>query len=69
MNWRDYLTPDEIAELAKIEADKRAGQAQVRRIYDRCQKRMATAETKGERENFSGKGKTAPEKSKDSTTW
>ena len=25
--------------------------------------------TKQERENFSGKGKTAPEKSKDSTTW
>ena len=40
MIWRDYLTSAEIAELAKIEADKRAGQAQQRRIYDRCRKRM-----------------------------
>lgn len=40
VNWRDYLTPAEIEELAKIETDKRAGQAQQRRIYDRCRKRM-----------------------------
>jgi len=45
MNWRDYLTPEEIAELAEIEREKRAGQAQARRIYDRCRKRMAVAES------------------------
>ena len=41
VNWRDYLTPAEIAELAEIECAKREGQKQARRIYDRCRKRMA----------------------------
>lgn len=40
MNWRDFLTADEVSELAQIDADKKAGQAQARRIYDRCRKRM-----------------------------
>lgn len=40
VNWRDHLTPAEIDELAQIERDKKAGQAQARRIYDRCRKRM-----------------------------
>jgi hypothetical protein len=40
MNWRDYLTDAEIAELAEIDRAKKAGQAQARRIYDRCRKRM-----------------------------
>lgn len=40
MNWRDYLTPEEIAELAEIERAKLEGQKQARRIYDRCRKRM-----------------------------
>lgn len=40
MNWRDHLTQSEIDELAQIERDKKAGQAQARRIYDRCRKRM-----------------------------
>lgn len=50
MIWRDYLTPDEIARLAEIDRAKKAGQAEQRRIYDRCRKRMATG-TAGEREN------------------
>jgi hypothetical protein len=41
MKWTDYLTDAERAELAKIEADKLAGQRQRWRIYDRCRKRMA----------------------------
>lgn len=41
MRWRDYLTPAEIDRLAQIDADKKAGQAEQRRIYDRCRKRMA----------------------------
>ncbi len=40
-DWRDYLTADEIEELALIESAKKAGQAMQRRIYDRCRKRMA----------------------------
>ena len=44
--WKDYLTTAEVEELAQIKADKKAGQAQERRIYDRCRKRMA-AEKKG----------------------
>tara|TARA_Y100001973_G_C5149764_1_gene307425 strand:+ start:503 stop:655 length:153 start_codon:yes stop_codon:yes gene_type:complete len=39
-DWREYLTPDERIELDQIAAEKRAGQAQYRRIYDRCRKRM-----------------------------
>jgi hypothetical protein len=39
VNWRDYLKPEEIERLAEIEAAKKAGQAEQRRIYDRCRKR------------------------------
>ena len=38
--WKDYLTLSEVDELAKIDREKREGQAQARRIYDRCRKRM-----------------------------
>jgi hypothetical protein len=38
--WKDYLTPSEVEELAKIDREKREGQAYSRRIYDRCRKRM-----------------------------
>jgi len=44
--WKDYLTTAEVEELAQIKADKKVGQAQERRIYDRCRKRM-DAEQKG----------------------
>lgn len=47
VNWRDYLTPTEIAELAEIERAKRDGQKQARRIYDRCRKRMASPGKEG----------------------
>jgi hypothetical protein len=40
MNWKDFLTAAEIDELAKIQADKLAGQKQARRIYDRCWRRL-----------------------------
>lgn len=43
MNWRDYLTADEIERLAEIDREKKAGQAEHRRIYDRCRKREQTA--------------------------
>lgn len=42
--WRSYLKPDEIERLAQIDAAKREGQAEQRRIYDRCRKRMKAAE-------------------------
>lgn len=54
MNWRDHLTQSEIDELAQIERAKKAGQAQARRIYDRCRKRMAQT----------ANGKTAKDKGK-----
>jgi len=40
MTWRDHLTVAEKAELAAIDRAKKEGQAQARRIYDRCRKRM-----------------------------
>ena len=40
MIWRDYLTAAEIARLAEIDRAKKDGQAEQRRIYDRCRKRM-----------------------------
>lgn len=43
MDWKDYLTDAEIAELAEIDRAKREGQKQARRIYDRCRKRMEKA--------------------------
>lgn len=43
MIWRDFLTPAEVERLAEIERDKKAGQAEQRRIYDRCRKRMKVA--------------------------
>ena len=45
-NWRDYLAAAEIQRLAEIEQAKKAGQAEQRRIYDRCRKRI-TARQKG----------------------
>jgi hypothetical protein len=40
VKWRDYLTPEEEQRLIEIEHEKRAGQAEQRRIYDRCRKRV-----------------------------
>ena len=39
MNWHTHLTPDEIARLEAIKAEKRALIAEHRRIYDRARKR------------------------------
>jgi hypothetical protein len=41
MIWRDHLKPHEVERLAEIEREKRIGQAEARRIYDRCRKRMS----------------------------
>jgi hypothetical protein len=41
MIWRDHLKPHEVERLAEIEREKRVGQAEARRIYDRCRKRMS----------------------------
>jgi hypothetical protein len=49
-NWRDYLTPDESQRLLEIDRAKKAGQAEQRKIYDRCRKRMQ-ARTNAGREN------------------
>ena len=43
MTWRDHLKPHEVERLAEIEREKRVGQAEARRIYDRCRKRMNSA--------------------------
>ena len=43
MNWRDYLTADEVARLDQNKADNAAIKAEYRRIYDRCRKRMEKA--------------------------
>lgn len=44
MNWKDFLTAAEVEELAKIQADKAAGQKQAKRIYDRCWRRLKKQE-------------------------
>jgi hypothetical protein len=44
MNWKDFLTDQELLELAEIDAAKVAGQQQRQRIYDRCRKRMLKAD-------------------------
>lgn len=49
MNWRTYATPAEKARLAEIEAALTALSplnAERRKIYDRCRKRMATDKEK-----------------------
>ncbi len=38
--WHDYLKPEERARLEQIEDEKKTGQLEHRRIYDRCRKRM-----------------------------
>lgn len=43
MEWQDFLTDQEKAELAQIEADKLDGQRRRHRIYDRCRKRLEIA--------------------------
>ena len=43
MQWQDFLTDQERAELAQIAADKAAGQRRKHQIYDRCRKRMEKA--------------------------
>lgn len=43
MIWRDFLTSAEADWLAEIKRAKKDGQAEQRRIYDRCRKRMAQA--------------------------
>ena len=47
MIWRDYLKPHEVERLAEIEREKRVGQAEARRIYDRCRKRADAKKEQG----------------------
>lgn len=44
MNWRDELTEAELARLVEIDETRLALNKEYRRIYDRCRKRMATAQ-------------------------
>ena len=43
MNWRDHLTPAEIARLDELARERDENKAEYRRIYDRCRKRMGKA--------------------------
>lgn len=45
MTWRDFLTEPERGRLYMLEMDRRAAVADRRRIYDRCRKRMARADS------------------------
>ena len=43
-NWRDYMDDADRAEVAQIKASKAELNAQYRRVYDRCRKRMLKAQ-------------------------
>ena len=43
MNWRDFLTAEEVARLDQIKVENRNLKAEHKRIYDRCRKRMEKA--------------------------
>jgi hypothetical protein len=47
VTWRDHLKPHEVERLAEIEREKRVGQAEARRIYDRCRKRADAKKEQG----------------------
>lgn len=44
MNWRNHLTEAERARLDEIEGERRSLNAEYRRIYDRCRKRIYRSE-------------------------
>jgi len=40
MTWKDYATPEELAELARLEQEREDAKLYRRQIYQRCRKRM-----------------------------
>jgi hypothetical protein len=50
MKWKEHLTDQERERMAEVADMRRSLTDEIRRIYDRCRKRMSNA-TKREREN------------------
>lgn len=40
MQWREFLRENEAARLIEIDGERKSLNAEYRRIYDRCRKRM-----------------------------
>lgn len=43
MSWKDYATPEELAELARLDQEREDAKLYRRQIYQRCRKRMERA--------------------------
>lgn len=43
MIWKDFATPEEMAELARLDQEKEDAKLYRRQIYQRCRKRMERA--------------------------
>ena len=60
MIWRDFMTPAEAKRVARLEAAREAGFAELRLISDRCRKRMNKSERETGPQNRENSRRDAP---------